>query len=54
MTDPEQFIAGVRSNVAALHAELTRYALVVWTAGNVSERVPGTRPVRDQTVRPGL
>jgi L-ribulose-5-phosphate 4-epimerase len=25
--------------VAALHAELTRYNLVVWTAGNVSERV---------------
>ena len=28
--------------VAALHAELTRYQLVVWTAGNVSGRVPGT------------
>ena len=27
--------------VAALHAELTRYQLVVWTAGNVSGRVPG-------------
>ena len=27
--------------VAALHAELTRYELVVWTAGNVSARVPG-------------
>ena len=26
---------------AALHAELTRYGLVVWTAGNVSARVPG-------------
>ena len=24
-----------------LHAELTRYELVVWTAGNVSARVPG-------------
>ena len=32
----------VRETVAALHAELTRYQLVVWTAGNVSARVPGT------------
>ena len=31
----------VRRQVAALHAELTRYGLVVWTAGNVSARVPG-------------
>ncbi|MBZ5735468.1 L-ribulose-5-phosphate 4-epimerase [Nocardioides sp. TRM66260-LWL] len=31
----------VRTEVAALHAELTRYGLVVWTAGNVSARVPG-------------
>jgi len=30
-----------REHVAALHAELTRYSLVTWTAGNVSERVPG-------------
>jgi L-ribulose-5-phosphate 4-epimerase len=30
-----------REHVAALHAELTRYRLVTWTAGNVSERVPG-------------
>jgi L-ribulose-5-phosphate 4-epimerase len=30
-----------RAHVAALHAELTRYQLVTWTAGNVSERVPG-------------
>ena len=27
--------------VAALHAELPRWELVVWTAGNVSQRVPG-------------
>ena len=27
--------------VAKLHAELTRYGLVAWTAGNVSARVPG-------------
>jgi L-ribulose-5-phosphate 4-epimerase len=31
----------VRETVAALHAELTRYQLVVWTAGNVSARIPG-------------
>jgi L-ribulose-5-phosphate 4-epimerase len=30
-----------RGHVAALHAELTRYGLVTWTSGNVSERVPG-------------
>src|SRR5919107_3196588 len=34
-------IARVREDVCALHAELTRYELVVWTAGNVSARVPG-------------
>ncbi|SNR47191.1 L-ribulose-5-phosphate 4-epimerase [Blastococcus mobilis] len=32
---------GLREHVAALHAELTRYRLVTWTAGNVSARVPG-------------
>ena len=31
----------VRRDVAALHAELPRNELVVWTAGNVSARVPG-------------
>jgi L-ribulose-5-phosphate 4-epimerase len=36
-----QTIASLRETVAALHAELTRYGLVVWTAGNVSGRVPG-------------
>ncbi|HSU71116.1 MAG TPA: L-ribulose-5-phosphate 4-epimerase [Micrococcaceae bacterium] len=35
-------IAATRAEVCALHAELTRYQLVVWTAGNVSARVPGT------------
>jgi L-ribulose-5-phosphate 4-epimerase len=34
-------IADLRAQVAALHAELTRNNLVVWTAGNVSARVPG-------------
>lgn len=31
----------LRARVCALHAELVRYGLVVWTAGNVSARVPG-------------
>ncbi len=31
----------LRREVAALHAELPRNGLVVWTAGNVSARVPG-------------
>jgi L-ribulose-5-phosphate 4-epimerase len=34
-------LAALRSEVCSLHAELTRYQLVVWTAGNVSARVPG-------------
>ena len=31
----------LRRTVADLHRELTRYGLVVWTAGNISARVPG-------------
>jgi L-ribulose-5-phosphate 4-epimerase len=31
----------LRAEVCRLHAELTRYGLVAWTAGNVSGRVPG-------------
>ena len=34
-------IARIRDEVAALHAELTRNDLVVWTGGNISGRVPG-------------
>jgi L-ribulose-5-phosphate 4-epimerase len=34
-------VRAIREEVAALHAELVRYGLVVWTAGNVSARVPG-------------
>jgi len=34
-------VADLRTQVAALHSELTRNNLVVWTAGNVSARVPG-------------
>ena len=34
-------IRQVRKDVAALHAQLVRYELVVWTGGNISGRVPG-------------
>jgi len=36
-------IAQTRADVAALHGELIRWGLVVWTAGNVSSRVPGEK-----------
>ncbi|GAA4628336.1 L-ribulose-5-phosphate 4-epimerase [Cellulomonas oligotrophica] len=32
-------VAQARTSVSALHAELPRWGLVVWTAGNVSQRV---------------
>ncbi len=38
---PDDLIKQLRVEVCALHAELVRYGLVVWTAGNVSARVPG-------------
>ncbi|CAN7335194.1 L-ribulose-5-phosphate 4-epimerase [Microbacterium sp. LjRoot45] len=50
MKDADRYVSGVktevaiartRAEVAALHAELVRYGLVVWTGGNVSGRVPG-------------
>ena len=31
----------MRTQVATLHAELVRYNLVAWTAGNISGRIPG-------------
>jgi L-ribulose-5-phosphate 4-epimerase len=40
-SDVAAAIATLRAEVCALHAQLTRYQLVVWTAGNVSARVPG-------------
>lgn len=39
--DIADVIKTIRAEVARLHAELPRYQLVVWTAGNVSARVPG-------------
>ncbi|MCL6424161.1 L-ribulose-5-phosphate 4-epimerase [Brachybacterium sp. JHP9] len=37
----QETVALTRATVADLHAELPRNGLVVWTAGNVSARVPG-------------
>ncbi len=39
--DARDAVDALRQTVADLHGELTRYGLVVWTAGNVSARVPG-------------
>ena len=39
--DVRETIQSLRREVCALHEQLTRYRLVVWTAGNVSARVPG-------------
>jgi len=41
VADVATAIATLRREVSELHAQLTRYQLVVWTAGNVSARVPG-------------
>jgi len=40
-SDLADTVATIRAEVAHLHAELPRWGLVVWTAGNVSARVPG-------------
>ncbi len=39
--ETQQHIRRLRVEVCDLHAELIRWGLVVWTAGNVSARVPG-------------
>ena len=41
VADVARTIAGLREEVCSLHRQLTHYELVVWTAGNVSSRVPG-------------
>ncbi len=41
VSDVRETIAALRREVCVLHEQLTRYQLVVWTAGNVSARVPG-------------
>ncbi|TFH68275.1 L-ribulose-5-phosphate 4-epimerase [Cellulomonas sp. HD19AZ1] len=38
-SDVREQVAAARAKVSALHAELPRWGLVVWTAGNVSQRV---------------
>ena len=40
-TDAKAAIEELREQLVGLHNELVRYQLVVWTAGNVSARVPG-------------
>jgi len=40
-TDIRDTVSQLRRHVSDLHSELTRYELVVWTAGNISARVPG-------------
>ncbi|CAM5541082.1 hypothetical protein SBADM41S_06848 [Streptomyces badius] len=42
--DAADSVKNLRQTVADLHRELTRYGLVIWTAGNVSARVPGVPP----------
>jgi len=52
-TVPESMRAKVdeaKARVAKLHAELPRWDLVVWTAGNVSERVHGVDGAEDLLV----
>ena len=39
--DVQASVRATRERVARLHAELPANGLVVWTAGNISERVPG-------------
>lgn len=39
--DSQHAVAKTRERVSELHRELPKNDLVVWTAGNVSERVPG-------------
>jgi L-ribulose-5-phosphate 4-epimerase len=40
VADVDSTVTALRAEVARLHGELTRYGLVVWTAGNISARVP--------------
>ncbi len=39
--DVRETVNLLRRTVAELHKALTRYELVIWTAGNISARVPG-------------
>ncbi|QAY69902.1 L-ribulose-5-phosphate 4-epimerase [Xylanimonas protaetiae] len=44
-------VDAAKARVAALHAELPRWELVVWTAGNVSERVGDYLVIKPSGVR---
>jgi L-ribulose-5-phosphate 4-epimerase len=39
-SEVDRVVATLRREVCELHAHLTNYELVIWTAGNVSARVP--------------
>lgn len=41
MSELDDAIAAIRTQLTDLHAELPRHGLVAWTSGNVSARVPG-------------
>ncbi len=41
-TEDEDTLWSLRQDLVRLHHELVRWGLVVWTAGNVSARVPGS------------
>ena len=48
-------VEALRENVSALHAELVRYGLVVWTAGDLNAVPPALRSVAaDAAVQPPL
>ncbi len=50
--DVRREIDRLRVEVSALHHELIRWNLVVWTAGNVSARVPGADLLVERSHRP--
>ncbi|MPQ97115.1 L-ribulose-5-phosphate 4-epimerase [Modestobacter sp. I12A-02628] len=41
LDDVATTVGELRRTVSDLHSQLTKYGLVIWTAGNVSARVPG-------------
>src|SRR5690606_2042889 len=41
VSELDDAIAAIRTQLTDLHAELPRHGLVAWTSGNVSARVPG-------------
>jgi hypothetical protein len=41
MTSTRASVAAIRAEPVALHCQLVTAGLVVWTAGNLSQRIPG-------------